>query len=571
MSASDKDKRRYKRYRQKSEFHLILGKNSFQGTTTDYSLKGFGFSLDSAPPLNAGTNVRFKIKELNLEDEGKIIWTQTFDAYVKGGIEKKSIAGLLEHFPLADILIDLQRSEKNGILQIRNDSIVKNIYIKNGDMVFASSNRKEDRFIEMLLRAGKITNNQYHQVISTSKEKGKSHGTVLVELGYLKPDDLLRAVRDQVEEIILSLFLWQDGNFVFIEGSSLSDKVIKLKFSAANLVYRGIKRIQDSIYIKKALPPVNTVLCYSTDPMDLFQDINLDKTDKDILFLVDGKRTINEIISLSPADKFQTLKTLYSLMSARIIDRKVEGTSADITHEDILKEAEGKLDTEFLERVAYYFKRLNSINYYDFLGIERWAAPDKIKKAYYQAAKDFHPDKHLNIPSSTLKNKLNTIFSHLTVIYKTLTNPEMRVQYDRSLSVRPAEMQAQETPAKKDKGQLARIKFREGEEAYRKGSYAEAKKLIEQAIYLDNFAPSYYFYLGLIHEKEKNFHEAGRFFNQALKLDPGNTDYLAELGHMYLEFGFRLRARSTFEKIIKSNPFHKRAAEGLKRVTGQRK
>jgi len=84
-----------------------------------------------------------------------------------------------------------------------------------------------------------------------------------------------------------------------------------------------------------------------------------------------------------------------------------------------------------------------------------------------------------------------------------------------------------------------------------------------QAVYLDSTAPEYYFYLGLTLEKRKKLHEAAKIFNQAIRLDPVNTNYLAELGHIFLKLGFKLRAKSTFEKTLKINPHNERANEGL--------
>ena len=76
------------------------------------------------------------------------------------------------------------------------------------------------------------------------------------------------------------------------------------------------------------MPSMDTVLGYSPDPMDLFQDIQIDVTDKDILSLVDGKRTIQEILSISPSNHLQTMKTLYALISTRIIYLKGHGFPA---------------------------------------------------------------------------------------------------------------------------------------------------------------------------------------------------------------------------------------------------
>jgi tetratricopeptide (TPR) repeat protein len=91
--------------------------------------------------------------------------------------------------------------------------------------------------------------------------------------------------------------------------------------------------------------------------------------------------------------------------------------------------------------------------------------------------------------------------------------------------------------------------------------------LFSQAAYLDNLNPAYHFHLALALENEKKLRDASRSMNNALKLDPGNADYIAELGHIYLKLGFRLRAKSAFEKAMKSDPFNKRAAGGMQWLT----
>jgi len=559
---SDKDKRRFKRYKLKSDIQLSSGKSEVKASITDYSLTGIGFFIDAIPAITSGSGIRFEIRELGLEDEGKLVWSRTFNACLKGGIERKSISGRLQHFPLADVLIDLQRSEKNGILEVTNGAVTKRIYIRTGDMVFAVSTQEEDRFVEVLLKAGKITIDQYYQLINISQKKEKSHGAALVELGYLKPEDLVWAVRRQVEEIILSLFQWKDGNFTFLDGPVFSDRAIRLKLSAANLIYRGIKRISDSECIMKAMPSDDIILGYSRDPLYLFQDISLDKSDQDILLLLDGKRTIKEILSASPLDNFRTMKTIYAVISTRMIDVIRETPSPeDNIHESVFKEVGPEEDPDFMKEVEQLYMNFDSMDYYSFLGIERWASADKIRRAYYRAAKEFHPDRHLHLASDTLKNELNAIFSHLTGVYKVLIDPTTRQEYDRQIQIKP--VRSERRSEKRSTAELSTIRYHEGKEAFKRGLYAEAEALFSQATYLDNLKPAYHFHLALALENEKKFREAGKSMNEALKLDPGNADYLAELGHIYLKLGFRLRARSAFEKAIKFDPFNKRAAGGM--------
>jgi curved DNA-binding protein CbpA len=556
---SGKYRRRFKRYKHKGGFRLSVGGKSFNAKIYDFSLGGIGFSVEDAPPLTEGSIVDLKIEDLNLDIEGMVVWVAQVNSDLKVGVERKIISGLLKHYPLPDILLDLQRSEKDGILEIKYGSISKRIYIKNGDMVFATSNKEEDRMGEVLLRAGKISVDQHYQSFEAMKKTGKRQGTVLVELGYLKPEDLIWAVKHQVEEIILSLFQWDNGEFVFIEGPLLSEEVITLKLSAANLIYRGIKKINTLTHIKNAMPPMDVILYYSTDQMNLFQNINLDKTDKDVLALINGKRNIQEILSISPVDNFSTIKTLYALLNTRIIELKEKEFTEEETFEEITKEYKREIDPAFINEVEDFYKRCGITDYYSILGVEKWSTQDKIKKAYYKVAKEFHPDIHFHMSSETLKNKLNIIFSHITDAYKILSDPKMRREYDSSLSIRPAKIESNNV-------ELARAKFKEGKEAFRKRVYKEAAELFGQAVYLDSSVADYHFHFGLGLIKEKNWPEAERAISNALKIAPFNADYMAELGYIYLQLGFKLRAKNTFEKAIKSDPSNDRAVEGLQNV-----
>lgn len=556
---SGKDKRRFKRYKHKGRFRLSVGGKSFNAKIYDFSLGGIGFSVEDAPPLTEGSIVDLKLEDLNLDIEGMVIWAAQVNSHLKVGVERKIISGLLKHYPLPDILLDLQRSEKDGILEIKYGSISKRIYIKNGDMVFATSNKEEDRMGEVLLRAGKISVDQHYQSFEAMKKTGKRQGTVLVELGYLKPEDLIWAVKHQVEEIILSLFQWDNGEFVFIEGPLLSEEVITLKLSAANLIYRGIKKINTLTHIKNAMPPMDVILYYSTDPMNLFQNINLDKTDKDVLALINGKRNIQEILTISPVDNFTTIKTLYALLNTRIIELKEKEFTEEETFEEITKEYKREIDPAFINEVEDFYKRCGITDYYSILGVEKWSTQDKIKKAYYKLAKEFHPDIHFHMSSEILKNKLNIIFSHITDAYKILSDPKMRREYDSSLSIRPAKIE-------RNNVELARAKFKKGKEAFRERVYKEAAELFGQAVYLDSSVADYHFHFGLGLVKEKKWHEAERTISNALKIAPFNADYMAELGYIYLQLGFKLRAKNTFEKAIKSDPSNERAVEGLQKV-----
>ena len=67
------------------------------------------------------------------------------------------------------------------------------------------------------------------------------------------------------------------------------------------------------------------------------------------------------------------------------------------------------------------FKR----DYYDLLGIDPFASPEEIKKAYRRLAHQFHPDKNPGNPAS------EEHFKRITEAYETLQDRQKRTAYDR--------------------------------------------------------------------------------------------------------------------------------------------
>lgn len=88
---------------------------------------------------------------------------------------------------------------------------------------------------------------------------------------------------------------------------------------------------------------------------------------------------------------------------------------------------------EFIDRINYLYT-WHSINHYELMEVRHYATELEIKESYRRLAKEFHPDRHANLPHD-LMEKLSAIFSHINLAYSTLINPEKRRDYDRTLGL----------------------------------------------------------------------------------------------------------------------------------------
>lgn len=557
------DKRHFKRYYKVSELGLKKRKGTFKAKMVDYSLDGIGAALESNSNMEKGDVISFTVDDMEIESLGEVVWIKNHEAGTRIGVKKLGLMkGHLKDFWLADTMIGLQRSMKTGILTVQSGDVIKMVYIKNGDMIFSASNQDEDRLGNMLLRDNIITLDQFNQSVVEMKKTGLRQGAALVKLGHLAPEGLITAVRHYVERIIESLFILDDGRFVFEEKPLPSEEVITLKLSAGNIIYYGVKGINSEQRIEKGLPPLDGALCFSSAPLDIFQDVKLDQSGKRIISCIDGKTTITEILSITQMDRLEAFRTIYALLSIRMIRaldvcKLFQFEQEKIKEEIMTERTEAEIDPDIREKIEVMYRRHEDIGYYGVLGVKNHATTEEIKKAYYKAAKKFHPDMHFYNTDDSLKMKLSEIFTYIYEAYSTLSHPHKRKEYDAGITIKPAKLTANQD--------RARAQFGEGMIQFKGNNYAEAELCFGQAAYFDSTIAEYHYYYGLALVGLKKYKEAEKAFSRALRLEPYNADYLCNLGFVFLALGFPVRARGLFEKALRTNPAHVKALEGLDR------
>jgi tetratricopeptide (TPR) repeat protein len=249
-------------------------------------------------------------------------------------------------------------------------------------------------------------------------------------------------------------------------------------------------------------------------------------------------------------------------LNTRMIDIDAEcKTHIEIPEEVIeeISEAKGEQqDTSLLrDEIEEMHKQYEGLGYYGVLGVENYASIHEIKSAYYKAAKKYHPDMHFHLDDNHLKDKLNDIFTYVYEAYETLSNPQKREEYDNTSTLTPAKLVSQS-----DK---ARELFEEGKLHLRRNNDAAAELFFRKAAYFDSTIAEYHYYYGLTLMRLNKFHLAEKAINRALKFEPQNPNYLAELGYVYLALNFPMKAKAFFQKTLEISPDHARACEGIKK------
>jgi curved DNA-binding protein CbpA len=495
--------------------------------------------------------------------------------------------GTLDETPVPEVVQSFTASGKSGVLHLSRGSTTKRIYFQNGAIVFASSDDNEERLGERLVRAGALKRSELDLACRVLESSHLRLGATLVEMGYLSTDELDRRVKEQITSIVHSLFPWESGVFrAEIRDRPVPPDLERSDLSTAWLLMEGVRRIEDFSTIRRGLGDLEGPLSYALDPTKLQSVLDLTPAEGFVLSRVDGATSSGEIAKLSPLGEEETLRCVYALVAAGILE--VRGAARPALPDSPPQEPELSPEAlRFLERMREKQRAAAGNTLYELLDVDPTAAPDAIKAAFFQLAKRLHPDHRSGLKLDDADGVLDDLYLRVKDAYEILSSETERRRYDFGLSLKTErEARAQETaaanPAPKGRSQpqppapdpdakrtfttrqTARIHFGNGERYFGDGRYHEAIEELRTAVRLDPSRAEYHRALGLALSKNPKWRkQAEDALSKALELNRFDADSYVGLGELYHEGGLETRARKMFEEALALDPDNVHALERL--------
>lgn len=228
--------------------------------------------------------------------------------------------GSLEQTGIPEVLRSLLRPKRTGVLRFTRRKVVKTVYLSGGRLIFATSTDPDDRLGEMLLRKGRISYRALEQSVR-AMHAGKRQGTLLVENGTIRSKDLVEGVTEQVQEIIYSLFAWDEGSWEFVPGDLPSREVIVLRMSTADLVMEGTRRIQAWSRIRAGVHGLEQRYALAPDSSSTLAALTLHRDELALLAALDGVMTLEDICAAARQSDFGVCRTVLGLWATSVLDR----------------------------------------------------------------------------------------------------------------------------------------------------------------------------------------------------------------------------------------------------------
>ena len=128
-----------------------------------------------------------------------------------------SLVGNLEELGLGEILQLISLSRKTGVLSLHSRGREGSIVFKQGLVVKALSSTYRMSLGEVLIQKGVINQDILRKALALQQERGFSEylGLILSKRFSVSHETIEVVVREQIEQVVLSLFAWIEGTFDF--------------------------------------------------------------------------------------------------------------------------------------------------------------------------------------------------------------------------------------------------------------------------------------------------------------------------------------------------------------------
>ena len=184
------------------------------------------------------------------------------------------------------------------------------------------------------------------------------------------------------------------------------------------------------------------------NPGAILGDVRLSPVEGFVLSRADGRTSYEEICQLTGLGVEPTLDILRKLKREQLIINPGEKPTATVrptgrgprtrsggttvpaslleTHDDGSPVTEAELapgpglDTETKTRIIRLHRRLRTLKPHELLAVSPGADPGMVKRAYFAASKELHPDRYYGNDIGTFRDKLSDIFAQLTRAFEQL-------------------------------------------------------------------------------------------------------------------------------------------------------
>jgi Domain of unknown function (DUF4388) len=236
------------------------------------------------------------------------------------------LEGSLDAFSLPDMFQLLSFTKKTGGLHLAHDGSDGVVFFTSGQITGASADSSRQPLARRLVGSGTLTDEALTAAVEAAS-KGEGVGIVraLLEHGAVDADLLRRAATDQSVDAVFDLLRWRDGDFAFVMDEANPDDV-GVTLAVESVIADTESRQATWDTVSQVVPSPRAVLSM---PVVLPADPEVSREEWSLLALVDGRRSVTELVDLTGSGQYAVVSTLAALVQRGLLEVRPESGEAD--------------------------------------------------------------------------------------------------------------------------------------------------------------------------------------------------------------------------------------------------
>lgn len=244
-----------------------------------------------------------------------------------GLVQKRGmvLSGDLAEVLLPDVINFAYNSRLSGRLTVFAREVFGEIFIEEGKFIFATSSRKGSRNIfltDLLRKDGRLAADDevLNQCVAEARSRNVPIGRILVEREMLTNEELMEYLQQHAQDAFSTMLDVKEGNF-FLEYDELPTNLqdLTIRVPLINVLMEGLSHLDEKHLAASEFKDEGMVLVRLITNEDALETVNLKPRELELFGLIDGKKSLREIIELSQLEPLETKRICYALRKVGLL------------------------------------------------------------------------------------------------------------------------------------------------------------------------------------------------------------------------------------------------------------
>lgn len=482
---------------------------------------------------------------------------------------------------LAEIIRDLYLEERTGILSIVRSGAEKRLYLDRGMILVATSSLEDERLPAYLASKGLLRPMEAEALRGLDDLQA---ALAVKTRGQVTDADLLRAFRDLAQQVMMTVFRWEELEYRFVEQSIPAWPATTDVMVSFELIIRALRSMAGFEPLRQSVLRQERAVRLSENLYLPFDQLSLTPIEGYLVSRIDGRTRPRDVLAqMPPADEETASRFLFGLLILGLAEFSPPLGPGMLTCDRLLRGDEEKRRREEneLQEVRAFYRVACAGDPLALLGLGPSAAQDDIRAAYNAKKERYDPGRFMRRVQADAKEEFQIIEARLLEAFLDLRSrplsggqrpetPDQRAAVDALTMAKRKEMTKTEKQSQSDERlRLAEQYFTRARDYWKMGDVYNCIRYCEFAQSQNDADANIQSLLGQALARNPDHRwqrRAEAALVRAVELEPFNPNHCVALGDFYKGHRLVAKARKQYEKAIEILPSHAAAKQALKEL-----